>query len=817
MGNPHPDLSKFEITAPWALATGKFGVAVLVVAFLSFVAALALLCIKRTRNTKAPSWAFALGCFGFFLAFAALAALFLKDQFAFEYVRSHSEHDNEPWYKFAAIWAGQQGSFLLWACTSSLFTLIALRKTGPYRNVYLATCAAFLGTIAAILIFDAPQPEFVSIFRLNLFEGQPYIPPNGAGIAPSLYNYWVVIHPPTIFLGFGSLTVLFAYAVSAIASSNFDDWLPRIRPWASVSTAITGLGLAMGGFWAYDMLGWGGFWKWDPVENASFVPWMLCAALIHGLIVQSTRKKWHLANALLAGLPFVGFAYGTFLTRSGLMGDVSVHSFVSMDASALKILKFFVIVTTAGFLGFWGWRALKFNRPEAEDARKGLTRDQFYATGILLMILMAMGTAIGMSVPFIQALRGMAGAAVEEHQYHITLSWIYVPIMLLMAVTPFVAWRGLPLRTILGKALNSFSAALFITGCLLIWINQDSSNLHVDAAKRISFPWNLSVPVIPWMGVLTLLSAFVLTANLTQILGLIRRSRVGLGGFISHAGLAIMMAGLILSRGFEREQSYVIQPGISAVPLRPGGSNHLIELINEDKIDLEKRGNTMDLRMYGPGMSDIIARPQLYYRANEEGKLSPQPRPDIIHMPGYDLYLEPSELTVDGLESLSLAPGQSGKLKGFLYSIMQDVEYTITYKKFVQEGEAGKAGTKFGASLVVEVSGLKANVTPMFAVGQGPIPTRLDANFNLVLNKMDAGTKSVQLGLQYVRPLMPLTVITKPLTSLVWLGTGILTFGGLLSAFYRRFRKEPPANEPEPKEESGNKEEETQHAALPVA
>lgn len=788
------DLSHVPVTPQWAITTGGIGYWSVIWAVLLFLATFFLCVFPKTRNSKLGNWTFTAATLLVFTAFSSLATLFLTDQFAYRYIRNHSELKNEVYYKFASVWSGQEGSFLLWLTASSLFALLALRGTGKFRAGYLSACSLILATIGGMLYRESP-------FWLTYFQGKPYVPADGGGLPPSLYNYWVIIHPPTIFLGFGSLIVLFAYAFSALANKDLDSWIPQVRPWAILSSTFVGLGLIMGGFWAYEMLNWGGFWMWDPVENVSFVPWVLSIAFFHGILVQQSRRKWHYTNVLFGALPFLSFCYGTFLTRSGYLGDTSVHNFTEMDRDALKLLIGQVVILTVGFIGFWLTRMAK-DKTERPDIRPEapLAKEKFYGAGMILLLMMGIATALGMSVPLIQSIMQRSPKAVEEHLYHQVLSWMFIPIMVLIAVTPFISWRGLTFRETLNKVINTFSISLFITGVALIWIQNPASGVQPDTTKTIHF-WNgVQAPLMPWMGTLLFVCVFAICANTGQILSILRRSRIGLGGFISHVGLAVLLAGLILSRGFERQQHYVVQPGITAVPLEPKGPKDLVELINEDKLDFTNRKNEVSFKFMGNGQEKVL-NPGLYYVFSGDQPM-PQSRPDILKGWDHDFYVVVKDIQVDGTDFLTLKPGETGTIKGFIWATMDEVTYTVKYHNFVREGEAGKAGTKFGAKLTISKDGASVDVTPMMVLGGNSIPVQIDSHYMINMQGMNAADQSVELGLRYIRPLFLVDAFYKPFTSLVWVGTGILTFGGLLSVWNRRFRRRPetPVSESEAEE-----------------
>jgi cytochrome c-type biogenesis protein CcmF len=274
-------------------------------------------------------------------AFAAIVAAegllmyaLLTGRYDLQYVFSFSEESLTPLFKIASAWAGQEGSFLLWALWLGIYGLILMRTAGGYERWVMTVYGGVVVLLMAILAFQSPFAP------LPKPDPAPAVwpPRDGFGLNPVLENPWMKIHPPIIFAGFAALTVPFAYAIAALWRNEYHEFAVRVRPWAIYSATMLGFGLALGGYWAYETLGWGGFWAWDPVENSSYFPWLFMAAGMHGLLLQLNRGRMVRWNPLLLALPHLLFLYGTFLTRSGALAEVSVHSFVNMETNALKIL-----------------------------------------------------------------------------------------------------------------------------------------------------------------------------------------------------------------------------------------------------------------------------------------------------------------------------------------------------------------------------------------------------------------------------------------------------------------------------------------------
>lgn len=763
----------------WSVALGTAGKACILLGLVFFLIALVGSMVKRDVFRRWAGVSFTLGGLCLFATFVILGTLFVTDRFEFLYIYQRSDSVNPLKYKIASIWSGQQGSFLLWAVCAAIFGLWARRHSGPYRAAFTATYAAVLGTLCGILAYETP-------FTLQpLLEGKLYTPPNGAGMTPSLQNYWVVIHPPTIFLGFGSLTVLFALTVAAMVTGDKQDWAARARPWAILSTAITGLGLCMGGFWAYETLGWGGFWMWDPVENVSFVPWILTAVLLHGLIVQVTRKKWIGTNLMLGGLPFLSFVYGTFLTRAGFLDGASVHSFASMDRKAHLVLLIFLITSVVGFLGLWLARGLR-NGPVADvPDGKGVRREGIYASSSVLLGGLALATGIGMSVPLLQYLAGKKPAVVEEHVYHLILGWFFIPIMLLMAAGPFVSWRRMCGKELFSRVVSSLSITMGLLGICLFVMKHPSLGISPDMSAKVEIFKGVQVSNFFWMSFLFGICLLAVVANLIRLFEVGKRSKMGVGGFLAHLGLAVAMAGLIFSRGFERRAEMFVQDGV------PAQAMGYVVTYKSHTDDFMNRNNKMLFSVQGPDGS-FEARPGLFYTVGNQGEVNPMVWPHIQRHPSHDVYFTLHPQVLEASEMVTFKPGETKDVKVDDFAAGRQITFKTKYVEMTREGEAGKTGAKFGAKLEFAGPNGKTTANPTMELAETGMRRNPDlVNDDLYVNvtNMNAADKSMTIQLGFIRPIYPVELFYKPLTVLVWTGTGLMTLGALIAAFARRFRR----------------------------
>lgn len=768
------------VAPAWSLWTGQAGTAFIWAALIFMIAA-AVLWIAQPRfpiAERPAKVAFNLGAICFFGAFGSLALLFLKDQFQFEYVFMHGEVNTDPKYKLAGVWNAQEGSFLLWACTSALFGLLSVRGTGLYRRWFTVVYSSFLACLAAILAYETP----FTILPGAIAHGKTFVVPNGEGMTPSLQNYWDVIHPPTIFTGFGSLTVFFAYAVAALLVGNASEWVARVRPWVLVSTAILGLGICMGGLWAYETLGWGGFWMWDPVEIASFIPWLFTVTFAHGVLVQVTRKQWTLSNLFLGGLPFVSFLYGTFLTRSGLLDKVSNHSFAEMDGNARGVLRWFLIVVTVAFVALWALRGPKVAaaapKPEADAA--GLTREVFYRFGMMLVSLLAVVVTLGMSWPVITALRGGKGKAIDEWLYHLVVVWFFLPIMLLMAIAPWVSWRAMGWKALGARLLNVVCISIGLTGFAQMGLMSPTFGVHAYAGETVAAPFGFRTSLPYWMLLLIFVCMFVAVSNIWRIVEMLKRSPTGIGGFIAHVGLAVLLGGLIISRGYEQKEDLYVRDGQPAE-----GLGYIVTFKGTNNLDVFDRNGKVLFDVQAPDGSHFQASPG-FYEYGPEDDPKPMTWPFIQRSPSHDIYLSMSPPRFNVWDQpVILHPGETRNVDGTI----------IQYVKPTRKGVPGTMGVTFGAIVRLttrdgdgQIQQYTANPTVQLS-DEGLVPTlpRIGPDFRIGMKGgMNASDRSVQLMLYFWPPVFPIEIFYKPLTSLIWAGMIVMTGGGLLASWSRR-------------------------------
>ncbi len=473
---------------------------------------------------------FARRSYGFFalsivLASVVLSLLLMIRDFRIEYVYQYSGMDLPTYYQFAAFWAGQKGSFLIWLFWGALIGLLVRRTAGP-------------GEPAVMVIYTLSQIGLLLILvRENPFVMLGKTPMDGTGLNPLLQDNWMVIHPPIMFIGYASTAIPFAFAMASLARRDYDGWAARAFPWALGGFLVLGTAILMGGYWAYKTLGWGGYWGWDPVENASLIPWILGTVMIHGLHMERAQGRYRRANYIFAFLTYVAVLYGTFLTRSGVLADFSVHSFVDLGLSRHLIVFMAVFILPGLYLIITRWKQIP-TRPNEDPAF--FSRGTFMVLSTITLTILALVITVGTSAPL------LTGFLKEQAQVGPSFyNKVNLPIALLLAfllsLVPYLAWRGNTLPEVARKIVWPGIFSLAVTAGAVAWKVDDVFHL-----------------------ILILLAALALATNFQKTIGKMRGPgglRAG-GGYLAHVGVGVILLGIIASSAYDQSAKITLVQGV---------------------------------------------------------------------------------------------------------------------------------------------------------------------------------------------------------------------------------------------------------------
>ncbi len=470
------------------------------------------------------------------LAFACLMMAFLDDDFSVLYVARNSNTDLPLPFKMAAVWGAHEGSLLLWAMILGLWTsAVALFS----RSLPDAMTARVLGVMGAVA---TGFTSFI-LFTSNPFERIFPAPVQGSDLNPLLQDFALIIHPPMLYMGYVGFSVAFGFAVAAMLDGKLNQqWARWTRPWTTVAWLFLTMGIALGSWWAYYELGWGGWWFWDPVENASFMPWLVGTALMHSLAVTEKRGLFKSSTLLLAIGAFSLSLLGTFLVRSGVL--VSVHAFASDPARGLFILVFLVLVVGVS-LCLYAWRAGSL---ETDVGFKPCSRETFLLLNNILLVVAAGVILVGTLGPLIFSALDIGSISVGPQYFELVFLLPMLPLTLMVGVGMHSAWRSMDPRELM---------------------------------QRLKWPALISVVagvVLPWwvFGELSLLTALgvviglwtVCSALLDPALNLIgkgpRLTRSMISMQLAHFGLGITILGITVTSAYSVITDEGMKPGDSA-------------------------------------------------------------------------------------------------------------------------------------------------------------------------------------------------------------------------------------------------------------
>ncbi len=368
------------------------------------------------------------------LAFIALTVAFMQDDFSVLYVANNSNTELPTAFKFAAVWGAHEGSLLLWALILGVWTSSVALFSRSLPDEMVARVLGVMGGVAVGFT------SFI-LFTSNPFERLFPVPAEGGDLNPLLQDFALIIHPPMLYMGYVGFSVAFGFAIAAMLDGNLNQqWARWTRPWTTVAWLFQTLGIALGSWWAYYELGWGGWWFWDPVENASFMPWLVVTALMHSLAVTEKRGLFKSSTLLLAIGAFSLSLLGTFLVRSGVL--VSVHAFASDPARGMFILFFLGIVVGASLL-LYAWRASSL---EVQVGFKPCSRETFLLLNNILLVVAAGVILVGTLGPLVFGALDIGSISVGPQYFELVFLLPMLPLTAIVGVGMHSAWRSMEPR-----------------------------------------------------------------------------------------------------------------------------------------------------------------------------------------------------------------------------------------------------------------------------------------------------------------------------------------------------------------------------------
>ncbi|MCZ7609154.1 MAG: cytochrome c biogenesis protein CcsA [Ignavibacterium sp.] len=737
----------------------------------------------------------------------------LTHQYQYKYIFSYSNNSLTTGLLFSSFWGGQEGSFMLWLLLTSIIGIILQSYSSKRGDLEPRVMAVFTLATSFLLVMVSPwfknpfeyiwmTPIFIDAKSINpqyfnlsflqnyIFTDQQsnttYIQmskelyaalsqagvsvnqfiADGKGLNPQLLNYWMQIHPPMLFIGFAMATVPFAFAIAALMKNEYRDWVNQSLPWMLAGVAILGLGIMIGGYWAYEMLGWGGYWAWDPVENSSLIPWLIGVAAIHTMLVQKRSLKstngvgrYAKTNLILSILTYIFVLYSTFLTRSGVLGDASVHSFV--DPGNLVYFFLVIFITTFILIGFGGivyrWKYLEDKTVYDEGL---LSRELSLFTAAIVLVASAIIVLGGTSAP-------LFGQSVDTFFYDELHLPIAIIIGLLNGLSLLLKWKTTNAKAFLKDSALSVILSIFITALIVI----------------------LGGVTNPMMILLSFSSAFALVVNAEIAIRIVKGNLKSLGAYVSHIGIALFILGVIGSG------AYSSTVNLDLVKNKPASAfGYQLTFTGYTPIENNTK-YAFNISMKKDNNSYQVA--PVMYIAEYNNSLMREPA--ILNLFSKDVYLAPLGYEEGGDDH---SHGDVVKLKKGVTTEYQNIK--ITFNKFdilpetMQLMQEGK-DFQMGAMLTLEANGKKEEFELLrkSVSGQAVFTEYSSENAGLKLQLNNLTAEMIEVLINPINDtqdhsmekpkeeVLFVTASIKPYISLVWIGVVVMVLGFFIAVARR--------------------------------
>ena len=479
------------------------------------------------------------------IATAALLHALVAHDFNIEYVAHYTSTTLPLPYVIAGLWGGQSGSLLFWLLILTSMSAIVQLQNRHHNREFMPYVTA---TLMAIALFFISMLNFVT----PPFQRLAFTPAEGQDLNPLLQNYWMTIHPPALYIGFVGCAIPFAFAIGALVTGKLGDtWIRTTRRWTLLAWFFLSMGNLFGAEWAYLVLGWGGYWAWDPVENAAFMPWLTCTALLHSVMIQEKKNMLKVWNMVLVILTFELTIFGTFITRSGVIS--SVHSFTQSGLGPFFVS--FLVGTCVVALGLLFWR-LPLLRSENElDSM--LSRESAFLLNNLVLVGMAFAVFWGTVFPVIsEAVRGVK-ITVGPPFFNKVNAPLGLILLFLTGVGPVIAWRRASARNLQKNFL--FPVALGVLGGVILFA---AGMRHYYALVSFSLCiFVLGTVVMEFFRGMRARQAMLAENPLIALVRLIGKNRRRYGGYLIHVGVVMMILAITATAAFKEEKQITLKPG----------------------------------------------------------------------------------------------------------------------------------------------------------------------------------------------------------------------------------------------------------------
>lgn len=771
----------------------------------------------------------------------SLFNIIYNHRYEYYYAWSHSSNFLPTHFMISCFWEGQEGSFLLWifwhtllglaiiwfnkkweAPTMAVFAFVQLFLTSMILGVVIGDLK--IGSSPFILLRDFMTEA--PVFKLN----PNFIPKDGTGLNPLLQNYWMVIHPPTLFLGFAITLVPFAFAIAALWKREYTAWVKPALPWGLFGGLILGVGIMMGAYWAYETLNFGGYWNWDPVENAVYIPWLVLMAGIHTLVIYKRSQHALRTSFVLVITTFLLVLYATFLTRSGILGNASVHSFTDLGLSGQLFAYLAAFVALSILLLSRRWKSI----PATQKELNTYNSEFWVFIGVVVLCLGSFQVLVTTSIPVYNSFLGFIGIK----------SNIALPADQIAHYTKFQLWLGVGIAVLTGLAQlmwwqkndkEKISNALVVPGLLALLF-----------AALFILLWKIKD--ISYIVLLTT-SLFGIFANLGMVFTLIRRKVNLSGGAVSHIGIALMLFGILFSSGYSK----IISQNTSGLlysrdfPEEVNRDNVLLfrnEKVKMDTYDVAYRGQYFEVKGFPEyvnkqvlfrldeahlalARTDLKYKDKVYFKTGDTVTIYPEntyyqiefkdkengkdftlyPRaqvnpdmgfiasPDIKMFAKSDLYTHVSAVTNNEeekewseLKEYDLAIGDTLFLNDYI-AVLKDIEPTREVKG-VQLG-AGDVAVQADFKIFGEEKDYHAH--PVFVIKDnlvGRIPDEVeDLGIRLTFLNIDTKNSKFKIGVNTTqKDYVILKAIEKPFINILWIGTMVMA-AGFIMAITKRYKE----------------------------